>query len=210
MDYVLKSFFDRVKLAIKPISNNWDVINTLFSRRRSDCTSVSTSQSLLLRRDPKATKMFSCIECLWSTPHYIFTLDQMDSEILRPPTHLPQNEDIDLSRICSTCRKTPRSVPHSWLITRFVTTATRRLPPVEQELLTIPEYLRSPSVFNGVRVTISLVLCVCFVDHCLSFCPFSFGHCVVCSSWIYGFWLPLWYLQTLLITCWGTTSPDWY
>jgi hypothetical protein len=26
---------------------------------------------------------------------------------------------------------------------------------------------------------------------------FFFGHCVVCSS-IYGFWLPLWYLQTLL------------
>jgi hypothetical protein len=25
------------------------------------------------------------------------------------------------------------------------------------------------------------------------------GHCVVCSS-IYGFWLPLWYLQTLLWT----------
>ena len=29
-------------------------------------------------------------------------------------------------------------------------------------------------------------------------CPFSFGHCLVCSSSIYGFWLPLWYLQTLL------------
>jgi hypothetical protein len=32
-------------------------------------------------------------------------------------------------------------------------------------------------------------------------CPvvlFSFGHCVVCSSPIYGFWLLLWYLQTLL------------
>jgi len=29
-------------------------------------------------------------------------------------------------------------------------------------------------------VTRSLVLCVCFVDRCLSFCPFSFGHCVVC------------------------------
>jgi hypothetical protein len=26
----------------------------------------------------------------------------------------------------------------------------------------------------------------------------SFGHYVVCSSSIYGFWLPLWYLQTLL------------
>ena len=36
-----------------------------------------------------------------------------------------------------------------------------------------------------------------FVDRCLSFCTFSFGHCIVCSS-IYGFWLPLWYLQTLL------------
>ena len=24
-----------------------------------------------------------------------------------------------------------------------------------------------------------------------------FGHCVVCPSSIYGFWLPLWYLQTL-------------
>ena len=46
------------------------------------------------------------------------------------------------------------------------------------------------SVFSGVRVTLSLVLCVCFVDHCLSFCPFSFGHCVVCSSSIDGFWLP--------------------
>jgi hypothetical protein len=32
----------------------------------------------------------------------------------------------------------------------------------------------------------------------LSFCPFSFGHCVVCSSSIYGLWLPLWYLQTFL------------
>ena len=28
----------------------------------------------------------------------------------------------------------------------------------------------------------------------------SFDHCVVCSSLIYGFWLPLWCLQTLLLT----------
>jgi len=52
--------------------------------------------------------------------------------------------------------------------------------------------------FSGIRVTRSFVLCVCFVDRCLSFCTFSFGHCVVCSA-INGFWLPLWYLQTLLI-----------
>ena len=31
----------------------------------------------------------------------------------------------------------------------------------------------------------------------LSFCPFSFGHCVVCPS-IHIFWLPLCYLQTCL------------
>jgi hypothetical protein len=42
-------------------------------------------------------------------------------------------------------------------------------------------------VFSGVRVTRSLVLCVCFVDRYLSFCTFSFGHCVVYSSSIYGF-----------------------
>ena len=31
------------------------------------------------------------------------------------------------------------------------------------------EHLNSPRVFSGVRVTRSLVLCVCFVDRCLSF-----------------------------------------
>ena len=63
---------------------------------------------------------------------------------------------------------------------------------VEHELPTLPEQLSSPPVFSGVRVTRSLVLYVCFVDRCLSFCVFllaivlsvllSFGHCVVCSS----------------------------
>ena len=42
-------------------------------------------------------------------------------------------------------------------------------------------------VVSEVRVTPSLVLYVCFVDLCLYFCPFSFGHCVVCSSSICGF-----------------------
>ena len=52
---------------------------------------------------------------------------------------------------------------------------------------------------NGrIHVARPLVLYVCFVDCCLSFWTFSFGHCVVCSS-IYGFWLPLWNLQALLI-----------
>ena len=61
---------------------------------------------------------------------------------------------------------------------------------MEQELLTLPEHLSSPPVFSGLCITRSLVLCVCFVDRCLSFCSFSFGHCVVYSSSICGFWLP--------------------
>ena len=69
---------------------------------------------------------------------------------------------------------TSRSFPNSWLITGFVTRSTRRVPLVEQELLTHPEHMSSPPVLSGVRVTRSLVLCVCFVDRCLSFCTFSF------------------------------------
>jgi hypothetical protein len=54
---------------------------------------------------------------------------------------------------------------------------TRRVPIVEQELLTLPEHMSSPPVFSGVCVTQSLVLCVFFVDRCLSFCTFSWPLC---------------------------------
>ena len=77
-----------------------------------------------------------------------------------------------------------------------VTRLTRRVPLVEQELLPLPEHLSSSPVFSRVDVAPYLVLCVFFVVRCLSFCTFSFGHCVVCSSSIYEFWLPLWYLRT--------------
>ena len=80
-------------------------------------------------------------------------------------------------------------------------TSNSWVPLVEQELLALPEHLSSPPVFSGgVRVTRYLVLCVCFVDSCFSFCHFSFGHCVVCSTSIYRFWLPLWNRQALLGT----------
>ena len=36
--------------------------------------------------------------------------------------------------------------------------------------ITLTEHLSSPPVFSGIRVTRSSVLCVCFVDRCLSFC----------------------------------------
>ena len=71
------------------------------------------------------------------------------------------------------------SFPYSWLIIGFVTRLPRRLPLVQQKLLTLPEHLSSPAVFSGVRVTRSLVLCLFCVDRCLSFCPFSFGHFVL-------------------------------
>ena len=74
------------------------------------------------------------------------------------------------------------------LILILITRLTRRVPLVEQELRTLPEHLSSPPVFSGVCVSRFLVLCVCFVDRCLSFCTSSFGHCVVCPS-IYRFWL---------------------
>ena len=51
----------------------------------------------------------------------------------------------------------------------------------------LPKIYKYTLVFH---VTWSLVWCVCLVDHCLSFCTFSFGHCLVCSSLIYRFWLP--------------------
>ena len=68
--------------------------------------------------------------------------------------------------------------------------------------------MSSPPVFIGVRVTRSLVLHVSFVDRCLSFCTFSFGHCVVCPSSIYQFWKSL-NLVTLTILETVTELINW-
>ena len=57
----------------------------------------------------------------------------------------------------------------------------------------------------------SLVLYICFVDCCLFLCTISLGHCVVCSSSMYGFWLPLWYLLAIalsvLLRCTDSDCP---
>ena len=114
---------------------------------------------------------------------------------------------------------TSRSFPHSWFITGFVTRLTRRVSLVEQELLTLPEHLSSPLVFSGLRVTQSLVLCVCFVDlffpfvlfllasvlsvllwHTDSNYPFGIFWPVCCLSFFdIRILITLWYLQSLLI-----------
>ena len=101
--------------------------------------------------------------------------------------------------------------PKCLLLNQTKLRLTRRVSLVEKELLTLPEHLSSsPPVFGGIRVTQSLVLYVCFVDRCLSFCTFSFGHCVVCSSSIYGFFLSLYSLWIFEYEICGTISyPFW-
>ena len=43
--------------------------------------------------------------------------------------------------------------------------------------------------------------CLFFFDIRILITPLvSFGHCVVCSSSIYGFWLPLWYLLAIVLS----------
>jgi len=72
------------------------------------------------------------------------------------------------------------SFPHSWLITRFVTRVTWRVPLVEQGVLTLPVHLSSPLVFSRVHV-LDLLFCVLyFVDRCLFFCSFTIWalHCL--------------------------------
>ena len=68
------------------------------------------------------------------------------------------------------------SLLYYWLIMcinkenfRLITRLKRRVPSVEQDLLTIPEHLSS----SPIRVTRSVS-------------TFSFDYCVVCSSLIYG------------------------
>jgi hypothetical protein len=73
-----------------------------------------------------------------------------------------------------------------------------RVPLMEQELSTLPEHMRSCSRFLVWFLLLDLWLYV-YVLYIIvfPFVLFSVGHCVVCTSSIYGFWLPLWYLQAL-------------
>ena len=74
------------------------------------------------------------------------------------------------------------------------------MPNVEQELLTLPEHLRSPLVFSGVPVGRSFVFCIIFWR--LLFVPLSFFFWPLYYLSFFNIrhvWLPLWYLQTFLI-----------
>ena len=77
------------------------------------------------------------------------------------------------------------SQSHSLLITAFVTRVTQRMPPEEQELLTLPEHLSSPPIFCRVCVAQSFFFLSVKCFEYINVCPFVF------------FW-PLYYLSFFL------------
>jgi hypothetical protein len=68
---------------------------------------------------------------------------------------------------------------HSCIITWFVTRVTRRMPRVEQELLTLPMQLTVHLYFSWLRVTRSLVWCVLICRSLFVLLSFSCSHCVL-------------------------------
>jgi hypothetical protein len=68
----------------------------------------------------------------------------------------------------------------------LVTRVTRQVLLVEQELLALPEHMRSPWIFSGVRVAQSLVFCLVFWGSLFVRLSF-FSPLFFCSSSNYGF-----------------------
>ena len=88
-------------------------------------------------------------------------------------THYPESESIGLcsySLVMSDQRRNRKCTFYN-----FATRVTRRGSLVEQELLTLPEHLSSPSVFIGVGSCCSICSFLCSVLQ-IAVCPFSFGH----------------------------------
>jgi hypothetical protein len=122
------------------------------------------------------------------------------SKMLRSPSWLGWPLWINVSQwppICSTYRK-HFTVLYSFMtyywVCNYINTTSATSGSGSIDPSGAPEFT---PVFSGTPVTGPFALYVCLVDCCFSFCTFSFRHCVVCSL-IYGFWLPLWSLQTLL------------
>ena len=90
-----------------------------------------------------------------------------------------------------------------------------RVSHAKQALLILREHLGSPPDFSGVTASVYLfgimwpLYCLFFYDLRLLITSLvSCGHCIVCSSTIYGFWLPLWYLVAIVLSVllWYTAS----
>ena len=61
----------------------------------------------------------------------------------------------------------------------FLSFYSSTVPLVEQELLPIPKHLSSLPVLVRFALLNNQFSVLCFIDHCLSFCLFTFGHCIV-------------------------------
>ena len=93
----------------------------------------------------------------------------------------------------------------TWCIKVKVSSLRQRWPKpmlgATREAVTAYRSGASPA-FSEVRVAWYLIFCVVFCGLLLVllfFCPVYFGHCVVCPSSIYSFWLPFWYLKFFLV-----------
>jgi hypothetical protein len=80
-----------------------------------------------------------------------------------------------------------------WLITGFLTRITRQVAQVTPEQLIPPVHISLSSV-----VARSVGFYIVLSHPCVSVCLFSLGRCIFSSS-IYGFWLPSWCLQAVLL-----------
>ena len=81
---------------------------------------------------------------------------------------------ISVSQMTTGMSRLSQALPGSFLnhdFTGLVSRLTKWVPLMQQELITLPEFTPSPPGFRGVRVTRSLVSCVCFV---IVVCPFIF------------------------------------
>ena len=85
----------------------------------------------------------------------------------------------------------PKHINRLHLICFVIAWAKRRVPHVEQDLLTLPEHMRSPPVYVGVSVAlvISIICCVLCTIICL-FVFFFFSHFIVSLFSIYEFDCP--------------------
>ena len=84
-------------------------------------------------------------------------------------------------RICSKCGIQIRSFPHTWNITDCYTWVTRRVPLLEQNLLTLPRHMTSPLfllkfLFRNLRL-----FCVRFLFYFLTIVFFLFPLDIVLS-----------------------------
>jgi hypothetical protein len=98
---------------------------------------------------------------------------------------------------------TIQSFPHSWLIMGFVTRVIRRVPLVEQELLTVLGHLSSPSVLSGFLCMFTIVILYLSVEIQLSkrkgveilLTGFIQPHCCTCPK------LRPWFLRHMSFLC---------